>query len=117
MRFAFVLGLMLAGGALMGTAAQLVLGPQAQNSTAAQTPGFHWAKIKLDISDLNPIKLIYDEVMKQVTTSANQPVLPTSPVLTPDFSKMDAQINLNNDRFQHANGQGNISQLPESDPR
>jgi hypothetical protein len=103
------------GGALMGLAAQVVSDPHAQNFAGAQTQG--WAKIKFDISDLNPIKLIYDEVKQQVVTDANRPVFPAAPVLTPDFSKMDAQIKLNNDKFQGMNRSGNISDLPESDPR
>jgi hypothetical protein len=118
MRFGFLVAMMIAGGALMGTVAQLVVGPQAQNSSGAPTQEFHWAKIKFDISDLSPIKLIYDEVKKQVETDANHNDFAVSgPVINPDFPRVDAQFKFNTDKFQNTNKSGNISQLPEADPR
>jgi len=117
MRFAFLVALMLTGGALMGTAAQLLVAPQAQNAAGAPGQEVHWAKIKFDISDLNPLKFIYDEVTKQVTADANSPSFAVGTPVTADFSKMDAQIKLNNDKFQRMSGSGDISQMPESDPR
>jgi hypothetical protein len=67
------------------------------------------AAAKFDIADLNPIRLIYDEVMKQVATDANRPSFAVgTPVPVADFSKMDAQIKLNNERFQRMSGSGTM---------
>ncbi len=118
MRFAFVLGLMVAGGALMGTAAQLIVGPQTQNVAGAQSSDFHWAKIKFTWADLNPIRLVFDEVQKQVETDANHNDFAVSgPVTDPDFPRVGAQFKFNTDKFQNPNRPGNISNLPESDPQ
>ena len=118
MRFAIVLGLMVTGGALMGTVAQLIVGPQTQNSTAAQGQEFHWAKIKFTWADLNPIRLVYDEVQKQVQTDANHnDFVVSSPVIDPDYPRAGAQFKFNTDNFQNPNRSGNISNLPENGPQ
>lgn len=108
MRFGILVAAVVAGGALMGAAAQFMLDPSSQSGGQG-----HGAKF--DIADLNPIRLIYDDVMKRVTTDANTPSFAVGTPVTADFSKMDGQIKLNNEKFPR--GQGNISDLPESDPR
>src|ERR1700685_3756228 len=101
----------------MGASAQILLDPSsastAQPRVVAAAPA-----VKFDIGDLNPLKLIYDEVMKQVATDANRSSFAVgTPVPLADFSKMDAQIKLNTEKFQRMNGSANISGLPESGPR
>jgi hypothetical protein len=111
MRFGFLVAMVVAGGALMGAGAQFLFDPSSQTAAAGQGHG-----AKFDIADLNPIRLIYDAVMKQVTTDANNPSFAVgTPVPETDFSKMDSQIKLNNEKFPH--GPGDISQLPESSPQ
>jgi hypothetical protein len=68
---------MATAGAAMGVAARFPVGPQ--YSANAQTSGLHWAKVKFDISDLNPLWLVFDEVKKQVETDSNRPAFPTAP--------------------------------------
>jgi hypothetical protein len=55
--------------------------------------------------------------MKQVAADTNRPTFAVGTPVTADFSKMDAQIKLNNEKFQRMGAQGNISDLPESGPR
>jgi hypothetical protein len=107
MRFGILVAAVTAGGALMGVALEFMVEP---SSPAAQ----HHAA-KFDLADLNPIRLIYDDVMKQVASDANRASFAVGTPVTADFSKMDAQMKLNNEKFQR--GQGNISDLPESGPR
>jgi hypothetical protein len=115
MRFGILVAAVVAGGALMGAAAQFLLDPASSPVAAGQG---NTAKVKFDIADLNPIRLIYDDVMKQVTTDANRPSFAVgTPVPVADFSKVDAQIKLNTEKFQRMNGSANISGLPESGPR
>jgi hypothetical protein len=118
MRFGLLVAAVVAGGALMGTTAQFLLDASSQNSAGAQAQGTSSTQVKFDISDLNPIKWIYDEVMKQVTTDAKNPSFAVgTPMPEADFSKMDAAIKLNNEKFQRMGNPGDISQLPENGPR
>ena len=110
MRFGVLVVAVVAGGALMGAAAQFMLDPSSQ-------PGGQGHAVKFDLADLNPIRLIYDDVMKQVASNSNNPSFAVGTPVTADFSKMDAQIKLNNDKFRGMSGPGNISNLPESNPQ
>jgi hypothetical protein len=109
MRFGILVAAVVAGGALMGAALEFMVEPSSPT-------GQHHA-VKFDIADLNPIRLIYDDVMKQVAADTNRPTFAVGTPVTADFSKMDAQIKLNNEKFQRMGAQGNISDLPESGPR
>ncbi|MGD0864346.1 MAG: hypothetical protein ABSA49_02195 [Rhizomicrobium sp.] len=113
MRFGFLVAAVVAGGALMGASAQILLDPSsawtAQPRVVAAAPA-----VKFDIGDLNPLKLIYDEVMKQVATDANRPSFAVgTPVPVADFSKMDAQIKLNNEKFRRMSNPDDVGGLPE----
>jgi len=115
-QFRFLVAVVVAGGALMGAAVQFLVASPGPAFAAGQSSAS--TKVSFNLSDLNPIKLIYDEVMKQVAADANRPSFAVgTPVPMADFSKMDTQIKLNNERFQRMSGPGNISGMPESDPR
>jgi hypothetical protein len=52
--------------------------------------------------------------MKQVATDANRPSFAVgTPVPVADFSKMDAQIKLNNEKFRRMSNPDDVGRLPE----
>ena len=111
MRFGFLVALVVAGGAVMGGGAQFLLDPSSPSVAAGQGHG-----AKFDIADLNPIRLIYDAVMKQVTTDANSPSFAVgTPAPETDFPKADSPIKLNSGKFPR--GSGDIGSLPETAPQ
>jgi hypothetical protein len=111
MRFGVLVAVVVAGGALIGATAPVMLDSV---SGSIGRSGIVAEAAKIDLSELNPIKLIYDDVMKQVTDNANRPSFAVgTPVPVADFSKMDDRIRTNNENFRRMSNPGDVGQLPE----
>jgi hypothetical protein len=93
-----------AGGIVVGTAIDMLApGPAPTFATAQPQSGWP-AKIGFSLADLNPLRLIYDEVMKQATSNANSASFAVgTPMPQIDWSKTPTMNSTFNTGFSPAN--------------
>jgi hypothetical protein len=91
LRFEFLVAAVAAGGIATGTAIETLASRPAQSFAAVRPPSSAPTKIAFGLADLNPLRLIYDEVMKQAVSNANRPSFAVgTPMPQIDWSKIPA---------------------------
>jgi hypothetical protein len=121
MRFEYLVAAVVAGGLATGAAIQPLFSAATPTWSPAQAQAP--TSVSFSLADLNPLRLIYDEVMKQVTSGDNRMDLVVgTPVRQPhftDISRMNSQFNSEFDpaRMARINGENAANQIREFNDR
>jgi hypothetical protein len=104
LRFEFLVAAVAAGGIVVGTAIETFASWPAQSLAAVQPQTATPTKTTFSLADLNPLRLIYDEVMQQVTNNASRPSFAIgTPVPQADWSKFPSMNSQFGTEFSAAN--------------
>jgi hypothetical protein len=100
MRFEFLVAAVAAGGIVTGTAIHTLTAWPAQTASQPRSG----AQITFSLADLNPLRFIYDEVMKQATSNTNRASFAVgTPMPQIDWSKIPGMNSNFNTEFSSAN--------------
>jgi hypothetical protein len=123
LRFEFLVAAVAAGGIVVGTAVETLASRSPQIFASAQPPGGVPTKITFSLADLNPLRLIYDEVMKEVTSGRNSASFAVgTPVPQQDWSKFPSMnsnfsTEFSAENMARINGENAANQIREFNNR
>jgi hypothetical protein len=104
LRFEVLVAAVAAGGIVVGTAMATLTPGLPQTFAAAQPQSGGPAKISFSLADLNPLRLVYDAVMKQATSGDNSASFAVGAPMAPiDWSKIPTMNSNFGSEFSAAN--------------